>query len=52
LEAGLPAVPALRTVADRVTASVSTGAPGENDMPEIVRSGFGAGVPITWNSAT
>nr|BFE69152.1 hypothetical protein GCM10020092_024530 [Actinoplanes digitatis] len=50
--AGLPALPALRTVADRVTVSVSTGAAGENDMAEMVRSGFGAGTPMTWNSAT
>jgi hypothetical protein len=52
LEAGLAAVPALRTVADSVTASVSTGEAGVNDMPVTVRSGFGAGLPITWNSAT
>ena len=45
-------MPALRTVAERVTASVSTGAAGEDDMPVTVRSGFGAGSPMTWNSAT
>src|SRR3954462_8143670 len=45
------AVPALRTVADAVIASVSTGFCGDQDTPEIVRSGFGAGTPKTWNSA-
>lgn len=46
------AVPMLRTVAERVIGSVSTGAAGADDRLVTVRSGFGAGVPITWNSAT
>ncbi|GAA3314750.1 hypothetical protein GCM10020219_029610 [Nonomuraea dietziae] len=45
-------VPAFLTVADRVMASLSTGAPGDTVMPVIVRSGLGAGTPTTWNSAT
>src|SRR6266702_2624385 len=40
------------TVADNVTGSVSTGEVGENDDAVTVRSGLGAGVPNTWNSAT
>ncbi len=44
--------PALRTTADSVTASVSTGALGDQEAPVIVRSGLGAGTPMTWNSAT
>ena len=43
---------AFLTVADNVTGSVSTGDTGVNDEPVMVRSGFGAGVPNTWNSAT
>src|SRR5690349_13793889 len=50
--AGEAAVPAFLTVADSVTASVSTGEAGVHDEPVTVRSGFGAGVPYTWNSAT
>jgi hypothetical protein len=45
-------VPALRTVADSVTGSVSTGADGENVTAGTMRSGLGAAVPSTWNSAT
>jgi hypothetical protein len=45
-------VPALRTVADSVTGSVSTGDAGLHDTAVTVRSGLGAGVPSTWNSAT
>src|SRR5690349_7888073 len=32
--------------------SVSTGAVGVQETPETVRSGVGAGTPITWSSAT
>src|SRR6266496_4470190 len=42
----------LRTVAEAVIASVSTGDAGLHEDPVTVRSGFGAGVPMTWNSAT
>src|SRR5882757_6828239 len=42
----------LATVADAVTGSVSIGADGDHEEALTVRSGFGAGVPITWNSAT
>ena len=45
-------MPALRTVADRVIGLVSTGEAGLAVTPVMVRSGLGAGVPITWNSAT
>lgn len=45
-------VPTFLTVAASVTASVSTGLAGVAVVPVTVRSGFGAGVPITWNSAT
>jgi hypothetical protein len=34
-----------------VIVSVSTGFCGDQDTAEIVRSGFGAGTPKTWNSA-
>lgn len=44
--------PLLRTVAPRVIVSDSTGAEGEAVTPVTSRSGFGAGTPITWNSAT
>src|SRR3979411_2523866 len=40
------------TVADNVIGSVSTGDVGANDDVGMVRSGLGAGVPNTWNSAT
>lgn len=43
---------ALRTVAVRVTSSVSTGAAGAAVMPVTWRSGLAAGAPRTWNSAT
>src|SRR5690348_9847388 len=33
-------------------ASVSTGEAGVHDDAVTVRSGFGAGTPMTWNSAT
>ena len=46
------AVPALRTAADSVIVSVSTGADGEAVTAVTVRSGFGAGTPMTWSSAT
>jgi hypothetical protein len=46
------AVPMLRTVADIVTASVSTGLAGDVVTVLTVRSGFGAFVPSTWSSAT
>lgn len=45
-------VPALRTVAVSFTASDSTGLAGAEVIPVTWRSGFGAGVPRTWNSAT
>ncbi len=45
------AVPMFLTVADTVTGSVSTGEAGAAEVAVTVRSGFGAGVPITWNSA-
>ncbi|GAB3999471.1 hypothetical protein GCM10029992_28330 [Glycomyces albus] len=40
------------TVAWTVRSSVSTGEAGLQDMSVTVRSGFGAGVPRTWISAT
>lgn len=46
------AVPALRTVALTVTASRSLGAAGVQSSVVTVRSGAGAAVPTTWNSAT
>jgi hypothetical protein len=52
LLAGDAAEPALRTVADIVIASVSTGEAGEALTAVTVRSGLGAAVPKTWNSAT
>jgi hypothetical protein len=48
----LAAEPALRTVAFSVIWSVSTGLAGVTDVVVTVRSGFGAGVPNTWTSAT
>ena len=45
------AVPALLMTAEAVTLSVSTGADGVQEELVGVRSGFGAGVPKTWNSA-
>lgn len=50
--AGEVALPALRTVALTSTASVSDGEAGAQVRSVIVRSGLGAGAPITWNSAT
>lgn len=50
--AGAAAVPALRTVALTVTLSVSDGEDGVQVRSVTVRSGFGAAVPTTWNSAT
>lgn len=50
--AGEAADPALRTVALTVTLSVSTGAAGDQDSAVTVRSGLGAGVPMTCSSAT
>ncbi len=49
--AGASAAPLLRTVADTVISSDSTGEAGEVVSPVTSRSGLGAGVPITWNSA-
>ncbi|CAM5688090.1 hypothetical protein STENM327S_05786 [Streptomyces tendae] len=46
------AVPALRTVAFTVTSSRSFGAAGDQSRPVTVRSGAGAALPSTWNSAT
>jgi hypothetical protein len=46
------AVPALRTVAFTVTASLSEGEAGDHVSSVSVRSGLGAAVPMTWNSAT
>lgn len=46
------AVPALRTVAFTVTSSRSLGAAGDQSRPVTVRSGAGAALPRTWNSAT
>ncbi len=46
------AVPVFFTVADTVTGSVSTGVVGDHEEEVSVRSGFGAGTPMTWNSAT
>lgn len=40
------------TVAEVVIESVSIGLLGVQDAAVTVRSGFGAGVPKTWNSAT
>jgi hypothetical protein len=42
----------LFTVARTVIVSVSTGEVGVHDTLDSVRSGFGAGTPITWSSAT
>lgn len=50
--AGEETAPELRTVADRVTGSDSTGAEGEAATAVTCRSGLGAGAPNTWNSAT
>lgn len=50
--AGEAAVPMLRTVAFTRTGSVSTGEVGVHDSAVTVRSGLGAGVPMTWSSAT
>ncbi len=44
--------PILRTVADSVIGSLSTGSAGAAVTPVTTRSGLGAGRPITWNSAT
>jgi hypothetical protein len=44
--------PAFRTVAETAIWLVSVGFCGVQDVPVTTRSGFGAGVPITWNSAT
>lgn len=52
LPAGASAAPLLRTVADTVISSDSTGEPGDAVSPVTSRSGLGAGVPMTWNSAT
>lgn len=46
------AVPALRTPVFTVTASRSDGVAGDQLRPVTVRSGAGAAVPTTWNSAT
>ncbi len=46
------AVPAFLTVADTVIALVSIGEVGVHERFVTVRSGFGAGTPMTWNSAT
>jgi hypothetical protein len=46
------AVPALRTVADRLIWLASVGLAGVHVMPVTVRSGLGAATPSTWNSAT
>ncbi len=46
------AVPLFSTVADAVIASVSIGLVGDQLAAVTVRSGFGAGVPKIWNSAT
>ncbi len=51
LVAAEAAVPMFLTVAESVTGSVSTGEAGAAEVVVTVRSGFGAGVPITWNSA-
>ncbi len=45
-------MPAFLTVAERVTASVSTGEAGVEVRFATVRSGLADGVPNTWNSAT
>ena len=52
MPAGAATAPALRTVPDRVTASDSTGAAGDALTAVTCRSGLGAGLPSTWNSAT
>jgi len=44
--------PALRTVADSVIGLLSDGDCGAHVSPVTWRSGFGAGSPITWSSAT
>lgn len=49
--AGAVASPLLRTVAVRVISSDSTGDAGEAVSAVTSRSGLGAAVPITWNSA-
>lgn len=41
----------LRTVAWTVTASRSLGCAGSHVRADTVRSGLGAAVPLTWNSA-
>ena len=46
------AVPEFFTVAEAVIGSVSIGADGVHEEVVTVRSGLGAGVPMTWNSAT
>lgn len=43
--------PLLRTVADSVIGSDSTGAAGAAVRPVTSRSGLGAATPMTWNSA-
>ena len=50
--AAAAAEPMFWTVADSVIGLVSLGDAGVQVTAVTTRSGFGAGVPITWNSAT